>query len=188
MKITDYALHISREDVAAFYELRVKSEERKASVMVTLIMFASFFVLPLILVRLMCTLFQSPEVETWMVEIVLAEALVIVVLALCNMSNAFRAGRMFRLLRKNKDTGSMLRYIDRIGEGHPWFRIAYIMHFSQYRYAYINEDNMLVIVYEEDGWQQYYEVYDYRILGSRDCENAILVVDGDGVYIVDVRA
>lgn len=185
MKISDYILGINRSDIAAYYELRAKNEERKAHVTITLIMFAIFYVVPFMLTRTTFELLGATDESTCLLDIIIIQSLMIVMLAIGLTTNAYRCGKLFRTLRKNDNLGDMLKYISELEEDSPQIRVAYILHFQQYLYSYITDDKTLVIVYSNDGNRAYYKTHDYEMLCNSDCQNITLLLDINGIHLID---
>lgn len=184
MKITGYRLHITREDVAAYYELKIKSEERKTFVTVALIMFGIFIAGPLVLCRMLFDILEDPGQIGWLLDIGIILCIAIVVLALCITNNAYRCGRLFKLLQKQNDFAGMVKYVHMLDENDTLMSVAYILHFHQYIQAYLMDEGPgLVIVYEDNGCPSYYKTYDYDKLCD-DSENMTLLVDRNGLHLV----
>ena len=88
MQIKDYTLNITRESVASYYELKIKSEERSAFITIILITFGIFAAGPFLLTRMFLDLVDLERYGSFM-DIVIMESLVIVILALCLLNNTF---------------------------------------------------------------------------------------------------
>lgn len=186
MKIIGYELNITRESVASYYELKIRHEERQAFVMIGLVTFAIFFALPILLTRIILDL-GNPGKYGLMMDALIIESLVIAALALLLTSNAYRAGKLFKRLRKNKNLEKMLQYVHDTDQDNAPIHTAWILHFKQYMDAYITEDEKLVILYQDDGRQEIYETYDYVRLCKNDAQNTCLCVNADKIRIIDAE-
>lgn len=186
MKIVNYVLNMTRETVAVYYEFKVKSEERKAFVTLILITFGIFIIGPLFFAGMIMDIIGQNEFGPFL-YITITQSLIIVILALCLTDNAYRAGKLFRLLKKNKNFADMLRYLIDLDCNDTLIRTTYILYFNEYLYSYIAEDKQLVIVYKANGKECSHSIYDYEMMCSEGCEEAVLHLDIDGIRLVDAR-
>ena len=197
MKITDYSLNLSRADVAAWYELKAKHEERSAILTIILILLGIFVAGPLIMMEMAADIFEFSDKTAKIISIFVILILIIFILALCIMLNSFRAGRLFRFLRKHEKFEDMISYIEALGENNAidennaMMHVAYLMTFHQYQHAYLTGEQgykALVIAYNKDGHENYYSTYNYTVLCDNNCENATLIVDSEGIRLIDKYA
>lgn len=184
MQIKNYTLNITRESVASYYELKIKSEERSAFVTIILITFGIFAAGPFLLTRMLLDLVDLEQYGSFM-DIVIIESLVIVILALCLLNNAYRAGKLYKRLKKHETLDEMIQYVHDANKDDAMTYIAWILHFKQYDHSYMTKDGELVISYWDGMEQRFYSTYDVKRLCDPDCENAILYIDTAGVRLVD---
>lgn len=184
MQIKDYILNITKESVASYYELKVKSEERGAFITIILVTFGIFTVGPFLLTRMLLDLVDLEQYGSFM-DIVIMESLVIVILALCLLNNAYRAGKLYKRLKKHESLDEMIQYVHNLNKDDAMIYIAWILHFKQYDHSYMTKDGELVISYWDGMEQRFYSTYDMKRLCDPDCENAILYIDTEGACLVN---
>ena len=183
MKICNYKLNVDRVDMANWYELKIKAEERRSFVGMALIFYAPVG-MAMLITRCACDFIGITQEDTWILEIAIIEFLVIVVMAVLITTSLYGSGKLYRRLRKNGNMSDMLRTLKAIGEDSAFMHIAYILYFNQYISAEVLDGRELVVVYTEDGVQKYYRTHDFYMECPQDCTEPILLVDPDGVHIV----
>lgn len=183
MRISNYKLNVDRVDIAQWYELKMKSEERRSVSLMILILLAPFALSLLITNGIVDFIGAKPE-DTWLLEIATIESLIILVLSILTTTNYYASGKLYRRLRKNGNIADMLRTLRDTGEDSAFMHISYILYFNQYIKAEVVDNRELVIVYMEDGVQKYYRTYDFKVECSADASDATLLIDPCGVHIV----
>lgn len=188
MKITNCILNLNRADVAAIYELKEKRAERNTFAIMILVFLGIFTIGPFILTQIIVEWANIKE-ATGIMDILIVQSIVIAILVICMTTKTYSCGKLFRLLKLNESFDDMVCYLNKLDVISSQVQIAYIMNFHKYLYAYVadNNYNALIIVYEDKntGHKCYHRTYDYERMCGLDCENAVLMLDIDGVHLIE---
>lgn len=185
MKITDYVLNITREDVATYYELKLKKEERKINITLILIITAIFVTGPFLVTRILIDIGNSATDFGWFMDILIIQNLIIILLTFHFVSDLYATRQLCKLLSKYKNLSDMVQYVNALGKDNAWIHIAFILHFKQYLYSYVTDNGLLVIAYRQDENECYYTTCEYKRLCDENCQNAVLNLNNTGIYLTD---
>lgn len=185
MQISNYELNMNREDIAAYCELRSKHEERSSIIIMLLIAFGVPIIGSFVLTRVFLEYLTPYTKELWIVDVVIIQFIIIVILSLLMTCNCYRCGKLFKMLRKNKDMVNILRYAREMHSDEAVVQVAYILYFNLFIRAYISSSDSLVIEYREDGQVKYYSTHLYTKLYKTGDKYAILRVTPDGIRLIN---
>lgn len=187
MKITNFVSNISRTDVVAHYELEVKHEERKAFAIEGIVIFVIFALLPFMVVRAISDFLYVTNEFKWTFDILIMQSLIIIILIICLTTNTYRCGKLWRTLQKADNLHDIVTYINRFEEVSTSMRVAYILQYNQYSYAYLTNNKELIIIYNDnEEKQKYFRTYDYDILYDNASDNVTLMLDADGIHLINL--
>lgn len=195
MKIEQYHLQMTREDVASYYTLKTDHEKRSAYVTLSLILMGVYVMAPILFVK---TFFGGGRLSEQLdlilgnvkhcnilLNLILCLCLIIGILSICLTQNAYRAGKLFHLLQTQQDLPSMLQYVHRMTEDEAWVYITCIILFKTYLYSYIDEEGKLVVVYEDNKKRCYYETFDYERIRDQYQDQPMLLLNTDGIRVIE---